>query len=149
RMLSYTYVTDLVRQTDDMKALRGALDAIRQGIILLDADLNIRFMNGIVRTMWGITDAELAGRPSYPQLVRNPRHRHTFDVPDDKLDAYIERRIAQARDGDPTPVDLHVAGRVVRATCAALPGGGRMLTYSDVTDLVHHAEELDHLATTD
>jgi diguanylate cyclase (GGDEF)-like protein len=37
----------------------------------------------------------------------------------------------------------------MRAQCAMLPDGGRMLTYTDVTDLVQHADELERLATTD
>jgi hypothetical protein len=60
------------------------------------------------------------------------------------------RRIESVRAGDPTPTDLRVAdGRIVRSQCNVLPSGGRMLTYTDVTDLVLHAEELERLATTD
>jgi diguanylate cyclase (GGDEF)-like protein len=40
-------------------------------------------------------------------------------------------------------------GTVVRCHLAILPGGGRMLIYSDVTDIARHAEELERLATTD
>jgi len=40
-------------------------------------------------------------------------------------------------------------GTVLRCHVAVLPDGGRMLTYSDVTDIVRNAEELERLATTD
>ena len=38
-------------------------------------------------------------------------------------------------------------GTVLRCHLAVLPGGGRMLIYSDVTDIVRQAEELERLAT--
>src|SRR5262249_29296659 len=41
------------------------------------------------------------------------------------------------------------SGSTVRFRCEALPAGGRFLSYTDVTDLVRHAEELERLATTD
>jgi diguanylate cyclase (GGDEF)-like protein len=37
----------------------------------------------------------------------------------------------------------------VRFRCETLPAGGRFLSYTDVTDLVRHAEALERLATTD
>jgi hypothetical protein len=43
----------------------------------------------------------------------------------------------------------HRDGRIIRSQCAMLPNGGRMLTYTDVTDLVQRGEELERLATTD
>ena len=38
---------------------------------------------------------------------------------------------------------------MLRCHLAVLPGGGRVLIYSDVTDIVRNAEELERLATTD
>src|SRR6185295_6884032 len=40
-------------------------------------------------------------------------------------------------------------GRHIRAQCAPLKDGGRMLTYCDVTDLVRNAQQMEELATTD
>jgi len=67
-----------------------------------------------------------------------------------ELDKFIEERIAVVRAGDPTPMDLpHGDGRIIRSQCAVLPGGGRMLTYNDVTDLVARAKQFEQLATID
>jgi diguanylate cyclase (GGDEF)-like protein len=58
--------------------------------------------------------------------------------------------MALVRRGDETPLDLALAnGEVLRFKCKTLPGGGRMLSYSSITDLVRQAEELRTLATTD
>lgn len=47
-------------------------------------------------------------------------------------------------------MDLNMTdGKVYRSHLAVLPGGGRMLIFSDVTDIVHTAKELERLATTD
>jgi PAS domain-containing protein len=150
RVLSYTSVTDIVRHADELEVLRAALDNVEQGVILLDGQLHARFMNAAARTLAGISADEAARRPHFSQLVNNRRLTGAFDVPPGDLDAFVARRIALVKAGDRTPSDLRLGdGRIMRAQCALLPDGGRMLTYTDVTDLVRHAEELERLATTD
>jgi diguanylate cyclase (GGDEF)-like protein len=150
RVLSYTSVTDIVRHSDELDALRTALDNVEQGIILLDSQCHARFMNAAARKLAGVSAEEARRKPHFSQLVNNNRLAGAFDVPPADLDAFIARRIALVKTGDPTPTDLRLGdGRIVRAQCALLPDGGRMLTYTDVTDLVRHAEELERLATTD
>ena len=80
----------------------------------------------------------------------NGSPRTTSRVPPGELDEFISRRIARVRAGDPTPTDLRVSdGRFIRSQCTVLASGGRMLTYTDVTDLARNAEQLERLATTD
>ena len=46
------------------------------------------------------------------------------------------------RSGDSTPININLAdGQVLRFSCTALPDGGRMLSYTRVTDLVRHGDE--------
>ena len=150
RMLSYTYVTDIVRHSDELEALRAALDSMEQGIILLDAQLNSRFMNSAVRRLWQVSDEEADRRPAYADLVKDARKSGVYGVSTEALESFIARRISLVRAGDPRPMDVRVSdGRIVRSQCAALPGGGRMLTYTDVTDLVRRCEELGRLAVAD
>jgi diguanylate cyclase (GGDEF)-like protein len=67
-----------------------------------------------------------------------------------QLEDYIARRVAWVKSGDPTPMDLNMTdGKVYRSHLAVLPGGGRMLIFSDVPDIVRTAQELERLATTD
>jgi len=150
RMLSYTYVTDIVRQADQLKVLKAALDGTEEGIILLDADLNAQFMNRSVRSLMQVPEELADSRPSYATLVAESRRTGAFESPPEKLDALLARRIELVRSGDPTPHDLHMKdGRHIRSRCATLPSGGRMLTYWDVTDLIRNAEQLEQLATFD
>jgi diguanylate cyclase (GGDEF)-like protein len=130
--------------------LRAALDEIEQGVALLDPMLNTQFLNRAVRTLWGISDEQANRKPPYIELVSDSRKTGAFDVKPEELEEFIAGRLAIARAGDPTPMDIpHADGRIIRSQCAALPGGGRMLTYSDVTDLVHRAAQFEELAAVD
>jgi diguanylate cyclase (GGDEF)-like protein len=150
RMLSYTYVTDIVKHSDELEVLNAALDNVRMGVILLDPNLKVRFMNAAVRQIWKISADDLKRQPSYPELLKSSRARGTYSVPDDQVEAHIEKRIALVCAGDPSPVELRLSdGRTVRSQCTVLPDGGRMLTYLDISDLVQHAELLERYATVD
>jgi len=150
RVLSYTSVTDIVRHSDELEVLRAALDNVEPGIILLDAQFCAQFINTAARQLAGISPEQAGRKPHFSQLMNDTRLTGAFDLSAPDLDALIAQRIAVVKAGDPTPVDLRRAdGRIMRAQCAILPDGGRMLTYTDVTDLVRHADELERLATTD
>jgi len=150
RVLSYTSVTDIVRHSDELEVLRAALDNVEPGIILLDAQFCAQFINTAARQLAGISPEQAGRKPHFSQLMNDTRLTGAFDLSAPDLDALIAQRIAVVKAGDPTPVDLRRAdGRIMRAQCAILPDGGRMLTYTDVTDLVRHAEALERLATTD
>jgi PAS domain-containing protein len=140
RMLNYTYVTDIVRHADELEALRTALDNIEQGIALLDAGLTIRFMNRAAQKLWHVSDEWIAREHHYAELASRARHDQIADLTVDKLEAHIAGRIGTVRNGDRDPTDILLAdGRSIRFQCAVLPNGGRMLTYTDVTDLVQNA----------
>jgi diguanylate cyclase (GGDEF)-like protein len=150
RMLCYTTVTDIVRHSEDLEMLRGALDQMQPGIVLLDEFLNAQFMNRAVRELWKVSDEQAGRKPSYAELVNDSRTTRTFGVPEEKLDKFIKGRIAVIRAGDPTPIEIpHADGRTVLSQCAVLPGGGRMVTYTDVTGLVRRANEYRRLASHD
>jgi diguanylate cyclase (GGDEF)-like protein len=150
RMICYTYVTDIVRHSDELDMLRGALDQMQPGIVLLDEFLNAQFMNRAVRNLWQIPDEQAERKPPYVELVNDSRKTGTYGVPPDDLNKFIASRIAVVRAGDPTPIDIpHGDGRIIRSQCAILPNGGRMVTYTDVTDLVRRADQFEQLATLD
>lgn len=149
RMLTYNFVTDIVRHADELELLRRALDMIGQGVVLLDPQFRVRFINNVARTFWGVSDEQVMRGFSYVDLVNNGRATN-YDVPPDMMEAFVARRIALVRAGDSTPSDLRMNdGRTIRAQCTTLPNGGRMLTYTDVSDLVRQSEDLARLATSE
>jgi diguanylate cyclase (GGDEF)-like protein len=150
RMLCYTPVTDIVRHSDELEILRAALFRLQDGVILLDSDLRVQFMNASVRRLWGVSDEKADSKPHYSELVGDARHTGSYGVAPKELDNFIAQRVALVLAGDPSPQDLCTGdGRHVRSQCTILPSGGRMLTYCDVTDLINNAARLHELATTD
>lgn len=150
RMISYTDVTDIVRHADELEVLRGALDNVSEGIVMLDSDLNAQFLNLKMRTFWGVTDEQAAAHPSYNSLIRSSPHTNDRGLTPDELNAFYAGRVAAVRDGSEPLRDLQITdGRHIRAHCAVQKNGGRMLTYYDVSDLVRNAQEMEKLATID
>ena len=89
-------------------------------------------------------------KPHYIELVSDTKRTRTYGVPLEELGEFISNRFAMVKAGDPTPVDIpHSDGRIIRSQCAVLPGGGRMLTYTDITDLVRRAAQFEELAAID
>jgi len=134
----------------ELHILQAALDHVDYGVILLDEHLHARFINRASRQLWKIADELAESRPGFRDLMWNACNGGRFALPPAECRDYVERRLALVRAGDETPIDLHLAnGSIVRFRCKALHGGGRFLSYTDVTDLVRHAEDLNRLATTD
>jgi diguanylate cyclase (GGDEF)-like protein len=150
RMISYTYVTDIVRHSDELESLRNALDNISDGVLLLDADMKAQFLNSKTRQYWGVTSEQVAQRPSYQHLIANAPHAHAHGIAADKLAAFFAERVEAVRSADPPVRDAVTPdGRHIRVHCSVTASGGRMLTYCDVTDLIKNAQLLEKLATID
>jgi diguanylate cyclase (GGDEF)-like protein len=127
-------------------ALRAALDEIQIGVVLLDSDLRAQFINKAFRAMWKLPDAAAERRPSYVALLYHGRDTNAYQIPDDRLDAHVAERVRVVRAGEGSPTDLRLTnGEVIRVQCIALPNGGRMLSYTPVTDIVRHSDELELL----
>jgi diguanylate cyclase (GGDEF)-like protein len=142
---------DLSRQLeaarDELGMLYAALDNVQSGLLLLDGDLRARYANPALHALFknASPPAIRETRPRYEELLRGAQN-----VSETNQDVYVRRRLAWVRSGSADPMDLRMGdGSVIRCHVAKLPGGGRMLIYSDVTDIVRAAEELERLATID
>jgi diguanylate cyclase (GGDEF)-like protein len=150
RMLTYTDVTEEGRRAEELEALRSALDQVEYGVMLLDRDLRAQFINRAFRRMAAIPDELADSNPTFERIMRHGKDTSAYAVPDGDLEAFIARRLEVVREGTKGPIELRWSGgRVVRNQITVLPGGGRMLTYNDISDLAKAAEELERLATTD
>lgn len=72
-MVSYTPVTDIVRASDKLKVLTGALENVEDGVVLLDRDLNAVFLNRRMREFWEVSEEEVARHPAYVTLIARNR----------------------------------------------------------------------------
>jgi diguanylate cyclase (GGDEF)-like protein len=129
-----------------MLALRSAVDEIQIGIVLLDSDLRAQIINRAFRQMWNLPDQVADSKPAFAALMYHGRDTNAYQVAPVDLDAYIANRVSLVQAGDTTALDLRRSnGAVIRMQCAVLPNGGRMLSYTVVTDIVRHSDELEVL----
>jgi PAS domain-containing protein len=122
--------------------LSAALDQVDIGIVLLDSDTRAEFINRAFRQYFSLSDEQADSRPPFIALMYHGRDTGAFELPEDELNAFIARRTELMRSGDSTPINIRLAdGQVLRFGCTALPDGGRMLSYTPVTDLIRLGDD--------
>jgi PAS domain-containing protein len=127
----------------ELLRLRTALNEIDDGIILLDSELRLEFINRAAREFSGSPKTPAPGpKLPYAELIRGSH----VALAEDELETFIAQRLKTVAAGNPAPVEVRFAnGKIARARCVALADGGRLLTYTDITDIVHRNEELKQL----
>jgi PAS domain-containing protein len=122
--------------------LSAALDDVDIGIVLLDSDTRAEFINRAFRHYFSLPDDKADARLPFIALMYHGRDTGAYEMPADELNAFIARRMEMMRSGDSTPININLAdGQVLRFSCTALPDGGRMLSYTPVTELVRHTDD--------
>ena len=122
--------------------LSAALDQVDIGIVLLDSDTRAEFINRAFRDYFSLSDEQADSKPPFIALMYHDRDTGAYELPEDELSIFIARRTEMMRAGDSTPININLAdGQVLRFSCTALPDGGRMLSYTPVTDLVRHTDD--------
>ena len=122
--------------------LAAALDQVDIGVVLLDSDTRAEFINRAFRDYFALPDEKADSKPPFIALMYHGRDTGAFEMPEEELSAFIARRTEMIRSGDSTPINIKLAdGKVLRFCCTALPDGGRMLSYTPLTDLVRHTDD--------
>jgi PAS domain-containing protein len=122
--------------------LSAALDQFDIGIVLLDSDTRAEFINRAFRDYFSLPDEKADSKPPFIALMYHGRDIGAFELPEEELNAFIAERTEMIRLGDSTPINIRLAdGKVLRFSCTALPDGGRMLSYTPITDLVRHTDD--------
>ncbi len=122
--------------------LSAALDQVDIGIVLLDSDTRAEFINRAFRHYFSLPDEKADSKPPFIALMYHGRDTGAYELPEEELSAFIAQRTEMMRVGDSTPMNINLRdGQVLRFSCTALPDGGRMLSYTPVTDLVRHTDD--------
>jgi PAS domain-containing protein len=122
--------------------LSAALDQVDFGIVLLDSDTRAEFINRAFRDYFALSDEKAASKPPFIALMYHGRDTGAYEMPKDELSDFIAQGTEMMRVGDSTPINIKLKhGKVLRFSCTALPDGGRMLSYTPVTDLVRHTDD--------
>jgi len=122
-------------------ALAQALDLVDFGVVLLDKELNLRFINRRFIDMWALPDDLLVPGVSFHQVLDHVAKRSWYDITPSELEEYLVRREVAIRSGAiaPVPIDL-TDGRRLLFCCLAPTEDSRILTYYDITRMKKEEE---------
>lgn len=134
----------------ELAALRTIVDDLQNGVVVLDKDRRAQFVNRAFRRFWRVPDELADSRQTFVKLMYHGRGIRSYAVSAEKLGEYVAKQLELIRAGDDRPLSIRLAnGEVVEFRCKALPGGGRLLTYGNVSELADRAESLERLACVD
>ncbi|HVC59689.1 MAG TPA: diguanylate cyclase [Acetobacteraceae bacterium] len=119
-----------------LAGLAEALDLVDLGIILLNRDLRVRFVNRRFTETLALPRELLVPGATFRALLEHVARNRLYDLPAAELPAYLDRRDAAVRAGAiaPTEIDLR-DGRRLLFRCMPCSDGGRVLTYANITHL--------------
>ena len=125
-------------------ALQATLDSISQGLTKVDAQGRILFYNKRTLELLDLPDELLARRPTHEEVVKFQRDRGDFGAQLQLVDPLARRYL-----GEPDPIHLpdHYwrktkDGRTLEIRSWALPDGGVVRTFTDVTSYISTQEAL-------
>ena len=133
-----------------LAALRAIVHDLDYGIVVLDAQRRVQFVNRTFRKFWRVPDDVAESRPTFIKLMYHGRGDAAYAVAPHRLGDYLAKQLESIRTGHDGALNIRLNnGEVIRFRCKALPDGGRLLTYGNVSDLVREAEALERLAAID
>jgi signal transduction histidine kinase len=130
-------------EEQNLRQRQVVLDTIEYGVLILDPELRVRMWNRAFRELWGVSEEALRDRPLVRDVLDAYRDRGLHGVPGTDWPAYVERRIAEIGAAASPPQEWRLPdGKLLQYEIVALPDGGRMLTYFDLTHLKQVETEL-------
>ena len=116
--------------------LARALDSMRMGIVLVDADLNAEIVNQAFYDIWKVTPDDVGIGSPFRALMDINRHNGIYQVSDDKWESYVAMRLDEIRAGDVAPREFRRAdGCTMIYSVTALSDGKRLISYYDITEM--------------
>ena len=135
--------TEVEVEEMSLRERQVVLDTIDYGVLILDPELRVRMYNRAYRDLWGFSEDLLRTRPTARELLEVSRRRGQQAGGEADWEAYVGRRLAEIREATMAPREWpRPDQRVLQYQVVALPDGGRMVTYFDLTELKRAEVEL-------
>ena len=116
--------------------LSVVLENINYGILFVDDDMHIRLTNQAYRELWGIPESFYEKSPSLQDDMEYTHELGHYSVPEGQWQNFVEDRINAIRQQSLHLTEMQLAdGRTIQHQSIAIPSGGFMLTYFDISDM--------------
>jgi diguanylate cyclase (GGDEF)-like protein len=120
--------------------LMSALDEVDYGLIVLDSEFQAQFINRAFYRIWALPVLSDGSSYNFADILEHGRRTGAYITAPASVEDYVRQRKGRLRLRD---------GRVLKFKCKALPDGGRLMTFDDVSGFVRTAEQLRELASID
>ncbi len=125
------------REKDNaLNELSVVLENIDYGVLFVDEELRIRLTNQAYRVLWGIPENFYESNPMLEEDMELSRQHGHYDIPDHEWTSYVEQRLKDIRSNSVEQTEMKISdGRTIQHQCIAMPSGGYMLTYFDISEM--------------
>jgi diguanylate cyclase (GGDEF)-like protein len=118
----------------------SVLDEVESGLVVLDKDFQAQFINRAFYQMWELPKLSDGSTYNFADIVEHGRRTGLYITAPGSVQDYVRQRKGRLRLSD---------GRNLKFGCKALPDGGRLMTFDDISGFVRAAEQLRELADVD
>ena len=140
----------MAKMAEELAALRAIVDDLNVGILLLDKENRVQFINRPFRRFWRVPDSMINENLTFDALMHHSRGIRAYGLSQEFLSDYVCKQLALIRAGEQGPLKIRFAnGAVIQFRCNMLPNGGRLLTYGNVSELVKETDAFERLACLD
>jgi diguanylate cyclase (GGDEF)-like protein len=141
---------EVADMAEELAALREIVDVLNVGIVVLDKEGRVRFMNRVFRYFWRVPDDMVTGDLSFGQLMRHGRGMRAYAMTHERAEEYLGKQMDIIRSGEDRPLQMRLAnGGMIQFRCKSLPRGGHLLSYGNVSELAKEAAVFERLACLD
>jgi diguanylate cyclase (GGDEF)-like protein len=142
--------TQMADMAEELTGLREIVDVLNVGIVVLDREGRVKFMNRTFRYFWRVPDEMVTSDLTFAQLMRHGRGMRAYAMTHERAEDYLGRQMELIRSGEDRPLQMRLAnGGMVQFRCKTLPRGGHLLSYGNVSELAKEADALERLACLD